>query len=122
MCGGERGDGGERGEGGHLLRASPERDCGHAHTSPTLRTSPGTYSLENFGRWPTPGPNCGNWCIQGPFCSIRTSTDSGVTWTAPRRNMTGYSDNIFGETAFNNSKVKVSFMLASTRSPTSAAP
>jgi hypothetical protein len=66
----------------------------------------GTYSLENYGAWPSPAPNCGNWCIQGPFCSIRTSTDEGATWTDSRINMTSYSDNLFGETAYNNSKVK----------------
>ena len=22
----------------------------------------GTYSLENYGAWPSPAPNCGNWC------------------------------------------------------------
>ena len=25
----------------------------------------GTYSLEDYGAWYTPGPDCGNWCIQG---------------------------------------------------------
>lgn len=24
----------------------------------------GTYALEDYGAWPTPGPDCGNWCIQ----------------------------------------------------------
>lgn len=67
----------------------------------------GTYSLENYGAWPTPGPDCSNWCIQGPFTEIRTSRDNGATWTAPRRNMTGWADNLFGESAFNNSKVKL---------------
>jgi hypothetical protein len=66
----------------------------------------GTYALENYGAWPTPAPDCGNWCIQGPFCSIRTSVDEGQTWTDARRNMTSYTDNLFGETAFNNSRVK----------------
>jgi hypothetical protein len=56
--------------------------------------------------WPSPAPDCGNWCIQGPFCSIRTSTDEGATWVDSRRNMTSWSDNLFGETAFNNSRVK----------------
>ena len=66
----------------------------------------GTYSLENYGAWYSPPPQCGNWCIQGPMCDIRYSYDNGVTWSAPRRNMTSYSDNQFGETAYNNSKVK----------------
>ena len=66
----------------------------------------GTYSLENYGAWYSPPPSCGNWCILGPFCSIRTSTDEGKTWTDLRRNMTSYDDNLFGETAFNNTKVR----------------
>jgi hypothetical protein len=110
----------------------------------------GTYSLENYGAWPSPAPNCGNWCIQGfvrhetltpnaapprahpdrkpprpssahpltrsnylippphrPLTEIRYSLDgTGLNWTSPRREMKSYSDNIFGETAFNNSKVK----------------
>jgi len=65
----------------------------------------GTYSLENFGAWPSPAPDCGNWCIQGPFTEVRYSFNDGVNWTAPRRTMANYSDNLFGETAFNNSKV-----------------
>ena len=24
----------------------------------------GTYALEDYGAWPTPAPDCGNWCIQ----------------------------------------------------------
>lgn len=55
---------------------------------------------------PPPRPPQGNWCIQGPFCSIRTSTDFGATWSDARRNMSDWDDNLFGETAFNNSKVK----------------
>lgn len=65
----------------------------------------GTYSLENPGP-ENPGPNCGNWCVQGPFCGFRWSTDEGKTWTDPRNNMTSGTDNLFGESAFNNSKVK----------------
>lgn len=66
----------------------------------------GTYSLENYGAWPSPAPNCGNWCIQGPFASIRTSTNFGENWTDSRRSMLNFTDNLFGESAFNNSKVK----------------
>jgi hypothetical protein len=44
--------------------------------------------------------------VQGPFTSIRTSTDEGATWTDSRVNMTSYSDNLFGEIAYNRSKVK----------------
>lgn len=69
----------------------------------------GTYSVENYGAngFPSPPPDCGNWCIMGPFCGIRTSTDAGATWTPdPFRNMTSFSDNIFGEHANNNTKVK----------------
>ena len=29
---------------------------------------------------PNPGPNCGNWCIQGPVVDFRHSTDKGLTW------------------------------------------
>lgn len=69
----------------------------------------GTYSVENYGAngFPSPPPDCGNWCILGPFCGIRTSTDEGQSWTPdPFRNMTGYANNIFGERANNNTKVK----------------
>lgn len=52
-----------------------------------------------------PEPNCGNWCVQGPFCGFRWSTDEGRSWTEPRLNMKNGSDNLFGENAFNNSKV-----------------
>merc|ERR1712196_261873 len=34
----------------------------------------GTYSLENPTIPPNPPPNCGNWCVQGPFCGFRWST------------------------------------------------
>ena len=44
--------------------------------------------------------------MQGPFTSIRTSTDEGATWVDSRVNMTSRSDNLFGEIAFNGSKVK----------------
>jgi hypothetical protein len=67
----------------------------------------GTYSLEDFGRLPSPGPNCGNWCILCPFTSIRTSRTEGRTWVDARRNMTSFTDNIFGETCANNTKVKM---------------
>jgi len=73
------------------------------------RGSMGTYSVENYGArgFPSPAPDCGNWCIMGPFCGIRTSIDGGATWTPdPFRNMTGFADNIFGERADNNTKVK----------------
>jgi len=67
----------------------------------------GTYSLENYEPGVVPPPDCGNWCIQGPLTEIRYSLDgTGYNWTAPRRNMTSWTDNLFGETAFNNSKVK----------------
>jgi hypothetical protein len=66
----------------------------------------GTYSLENPTFPPNPEPNCGNWCVQGPFCGFRWSTDEGKTWTEPRLNMMNGTDNLFGENAFNNSKVK----------------
>lgn len=66
----------------------------------------GTYYLENPTIPPNPPPNCGNWCVQGPFVGYRYSTDKGNTWTEPRLNATGPSDNIFGENAMNNGKVK----------------
>ena len=37
---------------------------------------------------------------------FRHSTDKGETWTEERVNATGPSDNLFGETAAHNSKVK----------------
>jgi hypothetical protein len=67
----------------------------------------GTYSLENYGQLPSPAPNCGNWCLLCPFTSIRTSTDSGATWTDAFRYMNNYTDNIFGETCANNTKVRM---------------
>ena len=66
----------------------------------------GTYTLDNPSFPPNPEPNCGNWCVQGPVVDWRTSTDQGKTWQEPRVNMTDDKDNIFGETAKNNSKVK----------------
>lgn len=66
----------------------------------------GTYTLDNPTFPPNPEPNCGNWCVQGPFVGFRYSTDEGVTWTEPRPNMTSGTDNLFGETAMNNAKVK----------------
>lgn len=53
-----------------------------------------------------PGPDCGNWCVQCPFDGIRYSRDFSRTWTAPRANMSSPTDNIFGETCLNNTKVK----------------
>lgn len=66
----------------------------------------GTYALLNFEPGVTPPPDCGNWCVQGPFIGFRWSTDDGATWTAPLRNMTGPTDTLFGEQAFNNTKVR----------------
>ena len=53
-----------------------------------------------------PSVVAGNWCIQGPVVDFRHSTDKGETWTEERVNATGPSDNLFGETAAHNSKVK----------------
>ena len=66
----------------------------------------GTYSLENPSFPPNPLPNCGNWCVQGPFCGFRQSADKGATWAEPRLEMASATDNLFGESAMNNSKVK----------------
>ena len=73
----------------------------------------GTYYLDNpnvtvGGNYvgPNPGPNCGNWCIQGPVVGFRHSTDKGETWHEDRVNATGPADNLFGETAAHNAKVK----------------
>ncbi len=44
--------------------------------------------------------------MQCPFDGIRFSRDNSATWTAPRQNMTGPMDNLFGETCLNNTKVK----------------
>ena len=55
---------------------------------------------------PNPGPNCGNWCVQGPVVSFRSSTDNGKTWFEPRTRSKGLKDNLFEETAFNNERVK----------------
>jgi hypothetical protein len=44
--------------------------------------------------------------VQCPFDGIRFSRDNSATWTAPRQNMTGPTDNLFGETCLNNTKVK----------------
>ena len=66
----------------------------------------GTYYLDNpnasiGGNYvgPSPKPNCGNWCIQGPVVDFRVSTDKGKTWKEERLNATSGSDNLFGETA-----------------------
>jgi hypothetical protein len=44
--------------------------------------------------------------VQCPFDGIRFSRDNSATWTAPRQNMSGPTDNLFGETCLNNTKVK----------------
>ena len=66
----------------------------------------GTYSLQNPSFPPNPLPDCGNWCVQGPFCGFRQSTDKGASWHEPRLKMASDRDNLFGESAMNNSKVK----------------
>ena len=66
----------------------------------------GTYALNNYVPGVNPPPDCGNWCVQCPFDGIRFSRDQSKTWTAPRQNMTGPTDNLFGETCLNNTKVK----------------
>lgn len=48
----------------------------------------------------------GAGCIQGPVTDFRYSTDNGATWTEPRIRATSPSDNVFGETAAHNAKVK----------------
>lgn len=54
----------------------------------------GTYYLDNpnatvGGNYvgPSPQPNCGNWCIQGPVVDFRHSTDKGETWHEDRVNV-----------------------------------
>ena len=58
----------------------------------------GTYALAVPAN---PGDNkmdgCGNWCVQGPWFGMRTSTDGGVTFNEPRTKPKSLSDNIFGE-------------------------
>jgi hypothetical protein len=54
----------------------------------------------------SPRPAGGNWCVQGPVVDFRYSVDKGETWTEERVNATGPADNLFGETAAHNSKVK----------------
>jgi len=66
----------------------------------------GTYALNNYVPGVNPPPDCGNWCVQCPFDGIRFSFDQSKTWTAPRMNMSGPTDNLFGETCLNNTKVK----------------
>jgi hypothetical protein len=73
----------------------------------------GTYFLDNpnasvGGNYvgPSPGPNCGNWCVQGPVVDFRYSNDRGKTWVEPRLKAASASDNLFGETAAKNAKVK----------------
>jgi hypothetical protein len=73
----------------------------------------GTYYLDNpnatvGGNYvgPSPGPDCGNWCVMGPTADFRSSTDSGFSWDEPRLNASGASDNLFGESAQGNGKIK----------------
>ena len=73
----------------------------------------GTYMLDNPNSTvgnnsvgPNPGPNCGNWCIQGPVTDFRHSLDKGVTWHEERVVAKDSRDNLFGETAQDNSRVK----------------
>jgi len=77
----------------------------------------GTYYLDNPNATtgfnhsnyvgPNPSPNCGNWCVQGPMADFRLSRDGGRTWEEARPNgsATG-DDNLWGETAAHNHKVK----------------
>ena len=54
----------------------------------------GSYSLSELNgndQYP-----CGNWCVQGPWFGMRTSTD-GATFHEPRVTPSSLSDNIFGE-------------------------
>ena len=66
----------------------------------------GTYSLNSPSDPRSLAPNCG-WCVMGPFSGFRQSADKGATWAEPRvvMNSSG-SDNLFGETAMSNAKVK----------------
>ena len=73
----------------------------------------GTYYLDNpnatvGGNYvgPSPGPDCGNWCVMGPTVDFRSSTDFGFSWDEPRLNASGASDNLFGESAQGNGKIK----------------
>eukprot|EP00051_Salpingoeca_urceolata_P017548 m.240201 g.240201 ORF g.240201 m.240201 type:complete len:619 (+) comp18986_c1_seq11:169-2025(+) len=74
----------------------------------------GTYNLNNPNSTtpqgdplgPNPSPNCGNWCVQGPLVDFRHSKDFGQTWTEPRLNCSGPTDNLFGEASIHNQKVK----------------
>jgi hypothetical protein len=61
----------------------------------------GTYALDDLNG------DCGNWCVLCPFTSIRTSIDNGATWTDSFQNMTNDTDNLFGETCVNNTKVRM---------------
>lgn len=58
----------------------------------------GTYALAVPAN---PGDNkmdgCGNWCVQGPWFGMRTSTDGGISFNEPRTTPKSLSDNIFGE-------------------------
>lgn len=70
----------------------------------------GTYALDNPQFPPNPQPNCGNWCVQGPFIDFRYSTvvspTTPPTWFEPRVDMATDTDNLFQETSMNNRKVK----------------
>jgi len=66
-----------------------------------------TYTLTNYQYNPNLPVDCGNWCILGPFTWWRWSEDGGKTWTDPGQKMTSDTDNLFGETSYNNSKVKM---------------
>ena len=55
---------------------------------------------------PSPSPDCGNWCIQGPLVDFRHSTTYGRSWQEPRPNASSATDNLFGESAAHNHKVK----------------
>ena len=44
--------------------------------------------------------------MQGPVVDFRHSTDNGATWHEERVKATAGDDNLFGETAADNAKVK----------------
>lgn len=69
-------------------------------------TNPNTTYPSGEDSGPNPGPDCDNWCVQGPMVGFRSSKDQGRTWTEPRFNGTTATDNVFRETAMHNSKVK----------------
>ncbi|XP_065841942.1 uncharacterized protein [Oscarella lobularis] len=71
----------------------------------------GTYALDNPQIPPDPAPNCGNWCVQGPFLDWRYSSVVSPTkppeWHEPRVSMKNDTDNLFNQTSKNNTKVKI---------------